>query len=60
VRELESSDYPYQELLKLLVSMDYDGWVMLESSTEPADPVAALAAQRELFAKMVAKAQQPG
>jgi sugar phosphate isomerase/epimerase len=60
VRELDSPDYPYQQLVNLLVSIDYDGWVMLESSTQPADPVAGLAEQRALFAQMVAKAQQTG
>ncbi|MCA9119283.1 MAG: TIM barrel protein [Planctomycetaceae bacterium] len=57
VRELESPDYPYQQLIDLLVKSDYDGWIMLESSSKPADKVAALAAQVALFQEMVKKAQ---
>ena len=57
VRELESKNYPYQELINLLVRDDYAGWVMLESSTIPRDRVAGLAKQVELFGQMVAKAQ---
>ena len=57
VRELESEDYPYQQLIDLLVADDYAGWVMLESSRIPDDPVAALARQGRLFKEMVAKAQ---
>ncbi len=57
VRELETPDYPYQELINLLVEIDYAGWVMLEASSKPADPVAALAAQVKLFAAMIEKAR---
>lgn len=56
VRELDESGYPYQQLVGLLVEMDYDGWVLLEARGNPADRVAALAGQRELFDQMVAKA----
>lgn len=58
VRPLNDDHYPYQELINLLVKMDYDGWVLLEASGEPADPIAALIQQRQLFDKMVAQAQQ--
>jgi sugar phosphate isomerase/epimerase len=57
VRELDSPDYPYQKLIDLLVADDYEGWVMLEASSKPKDPVAALARQGKLFQEMVAKAQ---
>jgi sugar phosphate isomerase/epimerase len=56
VRELNIGDYPYQELMNLFVAMDYDGWILLEARTNPDDRVAALAEQREVFEKMVAKA----
>lgn len=52
VREFNVGDYPYPELMKLFVEMDYDGWVLLEARTEPEDPIAALIEQRELFAKL--------
>ncbi len=54
VRELNVGDYPYQELIGLFVAMDYDGWILLECRTNPADRVAGLIEQRELFQKMVA------
>jgi sugar phosphate isomerase/epimerase len=55
VRELDGEKYPYQDLVKLLVKSDYNGWILLEARTNPEDRVAALKAQRELFEKMVAK-----
>ena len=57
IRELNVGDYPYQKLVDLLVALDYAGWVLLECRTNPADLVAAMKEQRELFAQMVAKAQ---
>ena len=60
VRELNLTDYPYQDLINLLVATDYDGWVLLEGRTKPQDRVQALAEQREVFEQMVAKAQTGG
>lgn len=57
VRELESTNYPYQQLINMFVEMDYKGWVMLEASSKPKDRVKALAEQAILFKEMVAKAQ---
>ena len=57
VRELNLADYPYQELIKLLVQADYAGWVLLECRLRPKDRVAAMIEQREVFAGMVAKAR---
>ncbi len=57
VRELNVGDYPYQQLMNLLVGMDYDGWVLLECRTNPKDRVAALVEQREVFQEMIAKGQ---
>jgi len=60
VRELNLGDYPYQELIDLLVATDYDGWVLLEARTKPDDRVAALAEQKAVFEQMVAKARSGG
>jgi sugar phosphate isomerase/epimerase len=57
VRELNIGDYPYQQLMNLLVGMNYNGWVLLEARTEPQDRVKALTEQRQLWEQMVAKAQ---
>jgi len=56
VRELNLDDYPYQQLINLFVATNYDGWVLLEARTKPADRVAALAEQRKVFEQMVARA----
>ena len=56
VRELQSPDYPYAKLIELLVKAKYAGWVMLEASSQPKDPVAALAAQGRLFRNLVKNA----
>ena len=58
VRELDSKDYPYQELINLMVKDDYAGYVMIEASSQPEDRVAALTDQVALFKKMVAAAQK--
>ncbi len=58
VRRLDDPGYPWQELMNLLVETDYDGWVMIEDARIPEDPVATLAEQRQLFKKLIAKAQQ--
>jgi sugar phosphate isomerase/epimerase len=58
VRELDQGDYPYGELIALLVAMDYRGWVLLEARTKPADRVAAMRGQRAVFEKHLARAQK--
>jgi len=57
VHELDVGKYPYQDLISLLVKADYSGWALLECSKMPADGVAAMIHQREVFERMVAKAQ---
>lgn len=56
-REFSIGDYPYQQLFDLLVAMDYKGWILLEARTKPADRVAAMIEQREVFEQMVKNAQ---
>jgi len=58
VRELESDNYPYHQLMDLLVRSDYSGWVMLEASSQPADPVAALAGQVRQFYEIRSEIQK--
>ena len=54
---LNLGSYPYRDLIKLYVKMDYDGWVLLECRTKPKDRIAALVEQRKVFEQMVAVAQ---
>lgn len=56
VRELNRTDYPYQGLLTNLVAMKYNGWVLLECHTDPADKIASMKAQRAVFDRMIRKA----
>lgn len=53
VRGFNISNYPYQELLNLLAGINYNGWILIESDTEPADKVAAIKEQLFLFNQLV-------
>lgn len=53
VRELNEGNYPYQELFKLFMGINYDGWILLEARTEPADRVAAMKEQMSVFKTMI-------
>jgi len=52
VRELNVGDYPYQELFNLFNGINYNGWILLEARTEPADRIAAMKEQLEVFKQM--------
>lgn len=56
VREFNVGEYPYQQLMNLFTSIKYDGWILLEARTEPADKIAAMNEQMKLFNDMLAKA----
>lgn len=53
VRELDSSDYPYQKLMNLFKNINYQGWILLECRTDPKDKVAALMDQKRIFEGML-------
>ncbi|GAB2991338.1 hypothetical protein GCM10027284_04820 [Cyclobacterium sediminis] len=57
IRELNEGNYPYQELMKLFTDMNYKGWILLEARTSPADRVAAMKEQLEIFNTMLANAK---
>lgn len=56
VREFNVGDYPYPELFKLFVRMNYNGWILLEARTKPLDRVEALKEQLILFNELVKQA----
>jgi hydroxypyruvate isomerase len=58
LRELDSEEYPYQQVFDLFVMMDYQGWFLLEARGNPTDRVKALAEQHELFTKMIILSQK--
>lgn len=56
VRDLASDEYPYQKLIKLFSDMNYDGWFLLEESSDPPDKIAAMKEQLTLFNDLKANA----
>lgn len=56
VREMDDKEYPYQQLMNLFVAMKYKGWILLEARTEPADRVAAMKQQLQIFNTLVQNA----
>ena len=57
VRELTGKDYPWLQLLTLLVQADWNGWTLLEAGSNPPDRVKALAEQRAVWEALMAKAR---
>jgi len=55
VRELNVGTYPYQQLFDLFNGIKYDGWVLLEARTAPADRIVAMKEQLAIFNKMTGK-----
>lgn len=55
VRGLNISDYPYKQLFKLLAGNNFNGWILIEASTDPADKVAAMKEQLSAFNKIIAE-----
>jgi len=53
IRELNIGDYPYQQLMNLFTDINYDGWILLEARTTPADRIVAMKEQLEVFNKMI-------
>lgn len=53
VRGFKISNYPYQELLNLLAGINYKGWILIESDTQPADRIAAMKEQLSMFNQLV-------
>ena len=58
VREFNVGNYPYQQLFDLFNGIHYEGWILLEARTEPADKIAALKEQLALFNQLVANSKK--
>jgi hydroxypyruvate isomerase len=58
VRELNLGEYPYQQLMNLFTGIKYDGWILLEARTEPADKIVAMNEQMKVFNNMLAKSEK--
>lgn len=58
VRELDSEDYPYQQLFDLFTGIKYEGWILLEARTAPDDRVEAMRKQVDIFRTMTARSER--
>ena len=58
IRELNDGSYPYQQLFNLFTGINYDGWILLEARTEPADKIAAMKEQLSLFNNMTSQSEK--
>lgn len=56
VREMDDKEYPYQQLMNLFTKIKYNGWILLEARTEPADRVLAMKQQLSIFNDLVKNA----
>ena len=56
IHELNGGKYYYQQLFNLFAGIDYNGWMLLEASTDPVDKIAAMKEQLLLFNDMIAEA----
>jgi len=56
VHEMDTVQYPWQDLMNELVKMNYSEWILWECASNPDDKVAALIKQRKLWEEILAKA----
>lgn len=54
---LKDPKFPHQQQVALLLKMNWDGWALLEASDKVPDRVQALIEQRQIWDRLVAKAQ---
>lgn len=55
VHDMKDAKFPNQLQIDLLLKMNWDGWMLLETSDKVEDRVAAMAEQRKIWDEMVAK-----
>ncbi len=56
-KKVFGADYPFQQLIDLLVKADYAGWLLLEGYTHPKDGVAAMIKEKANYDNMIAAAK---
>jgi len=56
IHEIDTVDYPWQELMNELVKMNYAGWCLWECASNPDDKVKALTEQRKLWEGLLTNA----
>lgn len=60
VHEMDNNEYPWQQLMDLLVADNYSGWILWECSSDPEDKVEAMIRNRKIWEKLVAAASAKG
>jgi len=58
VREMNTGDYPYQQLFNLLAGNSFKGWILLEGRVIPGDRIAAMKEQLSVFNELVANVKK--
>jgi len=58
IHELNIENYPYQQLFNLFAGIGYNGWMLLEASTDPVDKIVAMKEQLLIFNEMIAEAKK--
>jgi hypothetical protein len=60
LHELDQPGFPFQLQMDLLVKMGWTGWQLVEASAKVPDRLKALIAQREMWERLLARAQGRG
>lgn len=55
VRELDSENYPYQQLFNLFAGINCNRWILLEASSTPDDKITAMKEQLAIFNELIEK-----
>lgn len=55
IRGIKISDYPYEQLFRLLYGINYNGWILVEATTPYTDPVVAMKEQLTLFNEIMGR-----
>jgi len=55
IRGIKISEYPYEQLFRLLSGIKYNGWILVEATTPYTDPVAVLKEQLMLFNEIMGR-----
>jgi len=54
IRGIGISNYPYEDLFRLLKGINYNGWILIEATSPYSDPIAVMKEQLTLFNEMMA------
>lgn len=49
IRAFDENDYPFHALIQLLHQAKYNGWILIESHSDPVDKLASMIAQKKTF-----------